>query len=56
MVLLGAILYAVSGMSRQISTRRSSAFAAVAASAVVGAKITGIQDVASFVATMNYRS
>jgi SulP family sulfate permease len=46
----GAILYAVFGTSRQISTGPSSGLAAVAASAVAVAGITGIQDAASFVA------
>jgi sulfate permease, SulP family len=46
----GAILYAVFGTSRQISTGPSSGLAAVAASAVVVAGIMGIQNVASFVA------
>src|ERR1700742_1603969 len=46
----GAILYAVFGTSRQISTGPSSGLAAVAASAVAGAGITKVQDVASFVA------
>ncbi|MGH3295454.1 MAG: SulP family inorganic anion transporter [Trebonia sp.] len=46
----GAILYAVFGTSRQISTGPSSGLAAVAASAVAAAGITGIQNVASFVA------
>src|SRR4051812_2713637 len=46
----GAILYAVFGTSRQISTGPSSGLAAVAASAVAMAGITGVQDVASFVA------
>ena len=46
----GAILYAIFGTSRQISTGPSSGLAAVAASAVVVAGVTGIQDVASFVA------
>ncbi len=46
----GAILYAVFGTSRQISTGPSSGLAAVAASAVVVAGITGLHDVASFVA------
>ena len=45
----GAILYARFGTSRQISTGPSSGLAAVAASAVVAAKVTGTQDVASFV-------
>src|SRR5437588_2648004 len=46
----GAILYAIFGTSRQISTGPSSGLAAVAASAVAVAGVTGIQDVASFVA------
>ena len=46
----GAILYAVFGTSRQISTGPSSGLAAVAASAVAVAGITGLQNVASFVA------
>jgi sulfate permease, SulP family len=46
----GAILYAVFGTSRQISTGPSSGLAAVAASAVAVAGVTGIQNVASFVA------
>jgi MFS superfamily sulfate permease-like transporter len=46
----GAILYAVFGTSRQISTGPSSGLAAVAASAVAVAGITGIQQAASFVA------
>jgi len=45
----GAILYAVFGTSRQISTGPSSGLAAVAASAVLAAKVTG-GDVATFVA------
>jgi sulfate permease, SulP family len=52
----GAILYAVFGTSRQISTGPSSGLAAVAASAVLAAKVTGIQDVASFVATITLAS
>ena len=48
----GAILYAVFGTSRQISTGPSSGLAAVAASAVVAARVTGAQDVASFVAAI----
>ena len=52
----GAILYAVFGTSRQISTGPSSGLAAVAASAVVAAKITGTRDVASFVATITLAS
>jgi SulP family sulfate permease len=46
----GAILYAVFGTSRQISTGPSSGLAAVAASAVAVAGISGIQNAASFVA------
>ena len=46
----GAILYAVFGTSRQISTGPSSGLAAVAASAVAVAGITGLHDVATFVA------
>ena len=46
----GAILYAVFGTSRQISTGPSSGLAAVAASAVAVAGITGLRNVASFVA------
>ncbi len=46
----GAILYAIFGTSRQISTGPSSGLAAVAASAVVVAGVTGVQNVASFVA------
>jgi high affinity sulfate transporter 1 len=46
----GAILYAVFGTSRQISTGPSSGLAAVAASAVAVAGVTGIQGAASFVA------
>jgi high affinity sulfate transporter 1 len=52
----GAILYAVFGTSRQISTGPSSGLAAVAASAVVAAKVTGIEDVASFVAAITLAS
>ncbi|MGA8372298.1 MAG: sulfate permease [Acidimicrobiales bacterium] len=52
----GAILYAVFGTSRQISTGPSSGLAAVAASAVVAASITGPADVASFVATITLAS
>jgi len=48
----GAILYALFGTSRQISTGPSSGLAAVAASAVAVAGITGTQDVASFVAAI----
>src|SRR3984957_10321701 len=52
----GAVLYAVFGTSRQISTGPSSGLAAVAASAVVAASITGPADVASFVATITLAS
>jgi SulP family sulfate permease len=48
----GAILYAVFGTSRQISTGPSSGLAAVAASAVLTAKITGEQNAAVFVAAI----
>jgi sulfate permease, SulP family len=47
---VGAIVYAVFGTSRQISTGPSSGLAAVAASAVVAAGVVGTHDVASFVA------
>ena len=46
----GAILYAVFGTSRQISTGPSSGLAAVAASAVVATGVSGAQDAAAFVA------
>jgi high affinity sulfate transporter 1 len=46
----GAIIYPIFGTSRQISTGPSSGLAAVAASAVAAAGVTGIDDVASFVA------
>ena len=52
----GAILYAVFGTSRQISTGPSSGLAAVAASAVLAAKVSGTQDIASFVATITLAS
>jgi high affinity sulfate transporter 1 len=52
----GAILYAVFGTSRQISTGPSSGLAAVAASAVAVAGITGAQNVASFVAAITLAS
>ena len=52
----GAILYAIFGTSRQISTGPSSGLAAVAASAVLAAKIVGTHDVASFVATITLAS
>lgn len=46
----GAIVYAIFGTSRQISTGPSSGLAAVAASAVLAAGVSGAQDAASFVA------
>src|SRR6187402_1926649 len=46
----GAILYPIFGTSRQISTGPSSGLAAVAASAVAVAGVSGIDDVAEFVA------
>ncbi|MFF1635632.1 SulP family inorganic anion transporter [Leifsonia sp. NPDC058248] len=52
----GAILYAVFGSSRQISMGPSSGLAAVAASAVLAAAITGEQNVASFVAGITLAS
>ncbi|CAM5469525.1 SulP family inorganic anion transporter [Leifsonia shinshuensis] len=52
----GAILYAIFGTSRQISMGPSSGLAAVAASAVLAAGITGEQDVASFVAGITLAS
>jgi sulfate permease, SulP family len=52
----GAILYAVFGTSRQISTGPSSGLAAVAASAVAVASISGEQDAASFVAAITLAS
>jgi len=52
----GAILYAVFGTSRQISTGPSSGLAAVAASAVVAAKLTGTTNAATFVATITLAS
>ena len=52
----GAILYALFGTSRQISTGPSSGLAAVAASAVAVAAITGTRDVASFVAAITLAS
>jgi high affinity sulfate transporter 1 len=48
----GAILYPIFGTCRQISTGPSSGLAAVAASAVAAAGITGVDDVASFVAML----
>ena len=52
----GAIIYPIFGTSRQISTGPSSGLAAVAASAVAVAGITGTDDVASFVAFMTLAS
>jgi high affinity sulfate transporter 1 len=52
----GAILYAVFGTSRQISTGPSSGLAAVAGSAVAVASITGEKDAASFVAAITLAS
>lgn len=52
----GAILYPIFGTSRQISIGPSSGLAAVAASAVLAAGITGEQDVASFVAGITLAS
>ncbi|MFY9931551.1 MAG: sulfate permease [Streptosporangiaceae bacterium] len=52
----GAILYAAFGTSRQISTGPSSGLAAVAASAVAVAGITGTENVASFVAAITLAS
>src|SRR6201987_4681692 len=52
----GAILYAIFGTSRQISMGPSSGLAAVAASAVLAAGITGPDDVATFVAGITLAS
>src|SRR5436190_16466393 len=52
----GAILYAVFGTSRQISTGPSSGLAAVAGSAVAVASITGEQTAATFVAAITLAS
>ncbi len=52
----GAIVYAIFGTCRQISMGPSSGLAAVAASAVLAAGITGDQDVASFVAGITLAS
>lgn len=46
----GAVLYAIFGTSRQLSVGPSSGLAAVAASAVAAAGLTGEQEVATFVA------
>jgi high affinity sulfate transporter 1 len=52
----GAILYPIFGTSRQISTGPSSGLAAVAASAVAAAGITGLETAASFVAMVTLMS
>ncbi|MGN7797820.1 SulP family inorganic anion transporter [Leifsonia sp. 22587] len=52
----GAIVYATFGTSRQISMGPSSGLAAVAASAVLAASISGVQEVASFVAGITLAS
>src|SRR4051812_7391572 len=52
----GAILYPIFGTSRQISTGPSSGLAAVAASAVAAAGITGVHNVAVFVAMITLLS
>ena len=52
----GAIIYAIFGTSRQLSVGPSSGLAAVAASAVLAAGLTGEQDVASFVAGITLAS
>jgi len=52
----GAILYAIFGTSRQISTGPSSGLAAVAASAVLAAGISGEQDAAALVAAITLAS
>ena len=52
----GAILYAIFGTSRQISTGPSSGLAAVAASAVAAAGLTDPGDIASFVALITLAS
>ncbi len=52
----GAIIYGIFGTSRQISVGPSSALAAVAASAVVAAGITGAADAAAFVAGITLAS
>jgi high affinity sulfate transporter 1 len=50
----GAILYAFFGTSRQISTGPSSALAAVAASAVLAAGVSGDEDVVALVAAITF--
>lgn len=52
----GALLYGIFGSCRQISMGPSSGLAAVAASAVLAAGITGEQDIASFVAGITLAS
>jgi hypothetical protein len=52
----GALLYPLFGTSRQISVGPSSGLAAVAASAVFAAGVTGEQNVASFVAGITLAS
>ncbi|HSU34371.1 MAG TPA: sulfate permease [Propionibacteriaceae bacterium] len=52
----GAIVYAIFGTSRQLSVGPSSGLAAVAASAVLAAGLTGEQEVASFVAGITLAS
>src|SRR5207248_35323 len=52
----GALLYGIFGTSRQISMGPSSGLAAVAASAVAVAGLTGAHDVASFVAMITLAS
>jgi SulP family sulfate permease len=52
----GAILYAIFGTSRQISTGPSSSLAAVAASTVLAAGVSGQQDAAILVATTAFVS
>jgi SulP family sulfate permease len=52
----GAILYGIFGTSRQISMGPSSGLAAVAASAVLAAGLTGEGDIASFVAGITLAS
>src|SRR5690349_15506026 len=52
----GAILYALFGMSRQISVGPSSGLAAVAAGATLAAGVTAQHDIATFVAGMTLAS
>src|SRR3954469_7198848 len=52
----GAILYPIFGTSRQISTGPSSGLAAVAGSAVAAPRITGVDNVATFVALITLLS